>query len=76
MATQQDENCKTPKIDPKKSFLKRAHDFELLKQVPESSQQKKAALCIAVATVIGGIGGRGVDISLYIKLSLPQSLHV
>ena len=40
MATQPDKNRKTPKLDPKKQFFsKKAQDFELSKQVPESSHQ-------------------------------------
>ena len=41
MATQQDESRKTPKIGimAQVFFLKRAQDFELLKQVPISSHQ-------------------------------------
>ena len=40
MATQQDESRKTPKNGPSNQFIsKRAQDFKLLKQVPESSYQ-------------------------------------
>ena len=40
MAMQQDEGRENPKNWPKNTFfLKRAQDFELLKQVPESSHQ-------------------------------------
>ena len=40
MVMQQQENCKTQRMDPQKRFFsKRAQDFDLLKQVPESSEQ-------------------------------------
>ena len=40
MATKQDESRKTPKNGPSNQFIsKRAQDFKLLKQVPESSHQ-------------------------------------